>query len=169
LPNIEEINSSLRGLPPEAPTASPPPARGGFRAGFGGVLLLGAALALLYAFAPRLTGAVPASRVVIDPYVAAVDEGRLWLDLRLQGLLRAVDAPGEAAPADPAGGGSDAPAAPADPSTPSRLEAPPPDAPPMALPEGAVPPGPAEAPAPQALPVPATEPAREPVPEPGGP
>ncbi len=170
LPDIEEINSSLRGAPSAAPAAPPPATRSGFRLGFGGMLLLGAALALAYAYAPQVTGAVPASRVALDPYVAAVDEGRLWLDLRLQRLLRAVDGPDEAAPANPAPadpGPADPaagdPAAVAEPPAssspvPSRPEAPPPDALPADLPEGLAAPEPDDLPATQTLTVPVTEP-----------
>ncbi len=62
----------------------------GFRLGFGLVLLIAAALALVYVYAPRIIAAIPASEPVIAPYAAAVDSGRLWLDLRLQGLVEAL-------------------------------------------------------------------------------
>ncbi len=94
LPDIEEINSTLSPASGQAMAASERDAEGrggrGFRLGFGLVLLVAALLALVYVYAPRIVAAVPASAPVISPYAAAVDTGRLWLDLRLQGLVEAL-------------------------------------------------------------------------------
>jgi predicted Zn finger-like uncharacterized protein len=91
LPDIEEINSSLRASPPEGPAARAAPSdRRGFRLGFGGVLLIAALLALLYVYAPRIATALPWTAPVLRPYAAAVDAGRLWLDRRMQGLLQSM-------------------------------------------------------------------------------
>jgi predicted Zn finger-like uncharacterized protein len=92
LPDIEEINSTLRptGERAEAVTAAAADkarAGRGFRLGFSLVLLVAAVLALVYVYAPRIIAAVPAAEPVVAPYAAAVDSGRLWLDLRLQGLV----------------------------------------------------------------------------------
>lgn len=97
LPDIEEINSTLSPASAAAMSAGPQgQGRGGrgFRLGFGLVLLIAAALALVYVYAPRIMAAVPASEPVIAPYAAAVDSGRLWLDLRLQGLVEALGTEG---------------------------------------------------------------------------
>jgi len=94
LPDIEEINSTLSPASGQAMSAAERAAEGrggrGFRLGFGLVLLVAALLALVYVYAPRIIAAVPASEPVIAPYAAAVDDGRLWLDLRLQGLVEAL-------------------------------------------------------------------------------
>jgi predicted Zn finger-like uncharacterized protein len=91
LPDIEEINSTLNpGLSGAARMEAREPTKQGgrsFRLGFGLVLLVAAGLALVYVYAPRIVVALPQSEGVIGTYVAAVDEGRLWLDLRLQDLL----------------------------------------------------------------------------------
>jgi predicted Zn finger-like uncharacterized protein len=104
LPDIEEINSTLH---PTGNRAAPAPAAearhpGGFRRGFGLALLVAAVLALLYVFAPAIVRAVPAATAVLDPYAAAIDGGRLWLDARLEDLLRLVAT--EEAPAGAGGG-----------------------------------------------------------------
>jgi predicted Zn finger-like uncharacterized protein len=94
LPDIEEINSTLRTAGERAqPTATPEggtTSGRGFRMGFSLVLFVAAALALVYVFAPRIIAAVPATEPVVAPYAAAVDEARLWLDLRLQDLVEAL-------------------------------------------------------------------------------
>jgi predicted Zn finger-like uncharacterized protein len=94
LPDIEEINSTLRPAGERAPRPaaqeSAAPSGRGFRLGFSLVLFVAAALALVYVFAPRIIAAVPATEPVVAPYAAAVDEGRLWLDLRLQDLVEAL-------------------------------------------------------------------------------
>lgn len=94
LPDIEEINSTLSPGPSGLGglETGEPRREGGrsFRLGFGLVLLVAAALALVYVYAPRIVALVPQSEGVMGTYVAAVDEGRLWLDLRLQDLLAAV-------------------------------------------------------------------------------
>jgi predicted Zn finger-like uncharacterized protein len=97
LPDIEEINSTLSpGTMTQVAAATPAAGGGrGFRLGFGLVLLIAAALALVYVFAPRIVAAVPGVAPVMTPYVDAVDAGRLWLDLRLQDLLSAMGAAGE--------------------------------------------------------------------------
>lgn len=130
LPDIEEINSSLRAASERAPasvTLAEGPARGrGFRLGMSVVLILAALCTAVYVMAPQLGTAVPALKAPLDRYVAVVDDARLWLDLRVQGLLP-DDAAGEGAP-DPAAGTepatpvepqaeTDSPAAPAAPDT----------------------------------------------------
>ena len=102
LPDIEEINSTLRSgsartgagatdLDPEFEAPSRSRSRRGFRTGFITVLLIFAVLAIVYDFAPRLSAAVPALEAPLQSYVSFVDEGRSWLDLRVQGLLKSFD------------------------------------------------------------------------------
>jgi len=94
LPDIEEINASLRAATERAPAHVAEPASGargggGFRAGFFSVVVL-ALLALgAYVAAPRIARSVPAAAPVLGHYVAGVDEFRLWLDLKVQALLPA--------------------------------------------------------------------------------
>ena len=99
LPNIDEINSSLRSSSdrPPPPEDLPSPAesaevawRRGFRLGFGTVLLIAVILALVYAQAPRIAEAVPSLAPALETYVAQVDTARFWLDLRLQDMLERV-------------------------------------------------------------------------------
>lgn len=106
LPDIDEINSTLRsgsarsgagatdvGPDVEAPTFQRQ--RRGFRTGFMTVLLVFAVLAVVYVLAPRLAAAVPALEGPLQSYVTAVDQGRVWLDARVQGLLRSLDSMAE--------------------------------------------------------------------------
>jgi predicted Zn finger-like uncharacterized protein len=120
LPDIEEINSSLRSAA-DRPEIVETPAehaevqnRRGFRFGFSLVVLVCAGLALVYNFAPRIAGMVPQTGPILDRYVAAVDDGRIWFDMRMQVLLAQIDpdaaAPPEAAPEAPAPAEADAPA-----------------------------------------------------------
>jgi hypothetical protein len=116
LPDIEEINSSLRSSAERAEMASGPdgPAevqnRRNFRYGFSLVVLIFAGLTLVYTQAPRITGAVPQTEPMLARYVAAVDNGRIWFDIRMQGLLARIEAddttpPEPGAEAAPASGG----------------------------------------------------------------
>lgn len=106
LPDIEEINSTLRSgsgrtgpgaadLEPEIEAPTHQRKRRGFRTGFVTVLLIFAVLAILYIFAPRLGAAVPALEQPLQSYVAAVDKGRLWLDTKVQGMLKSLDSAAE--------------------------------------------------------------------------
>lgn len=91
LPDIEEINSSLKGAePPALPMedgldAGPSNARG-FRSGFAVAIVLALLLLAVYVAAPRLVAMVPAAEGAVSAYVAGVDGLRLWLD----GVLRAA-------------------------------------------------------------------------------
>ena len=101
LPDIEEINSSLRseaerGTPAdnavqEVATAKK---RRGFRLGFFGVLTILAILTLAYIFAPQISEMVPALTDMMTSYVAAIDNLRLWVDLKLQDLMAMMESPG---------------------------------------------------------------------------
>lgn len=95
LPDIEEINSSLKGGA-EAPvlTADEVEEIGqsnarGFRSGFAVAMVVAVLGLAAYVAAPRIVAMVPAAEGAVSAYVAAVDGARLWLD----GLMRqATDA-----------------------------------------------------------------------------
>ena len=105
LPDIEEINSSLRHSS-DRRNSDRRPARAhdhdaahdprdvatenrrGFSLGFSLTLLIAAVLLALYVFAPALAEAVPALTPAVDGYVAAVDQLRLMLDAQVQNLSR---------------------------------------------------------------------------------
>ncbi len=102
LPDIDEINSTLRsgssrsgsgaadnGPEIEAPTRQRK--RRGFRTGFMTVLLIFTVLTVVYVLAPRLSAAVPALERPLQGYVNTVDKGRVWLDEKVQGLLKSLD------------------------------------------------------------------------------
>lgn len=101
LPDIEEINSSLRSTSDRRParaddhdtpghytdprqvTVDEPR---GFNRGFSVTFLLAMILLALYIFAPALAEAVPAAAPAMDAYVAAVDALRVMLDTQFQKL-----------------------------------------------------------------------------------
>jgi len=93
LPDIEEINSTLRSSASMAPAAAQDsgrpegeeaPARSsGFMRGFAVALLIGAALVLVYANAPRIAQSLPQADPALSAYVAMVDQARYWLDAQL--------------------------------------------------------------------------------------
>ena len=93
LPDIEEINSSLRSTADRAETveddgpASGRKRRGGFRLGFGLVVLVAVLALLAYVLAPQISDLVPALADPLDGYVDWVDALRLRLDLALQDML----------------------------------------------------------------------------------
>ena len=91
LPDIEEINSSLKGsetpvtaMGDERPGAAAE-ARG-FRSGFALALFVAVMLLAAYVAAPQIKGQIPALAGGMDAYVAGVDGLRLWLD----GAMRAA-------------------------------------------------------------------------------
>lgn len=96
LPDIEEINSSLRAESerktyqsdyPETAAAQ----RLGFRAGFFGALFLLAILAAAYIFAPQIRTSVPALEAPFVAYTEMVDNGRLWLDAKMRNMLETMN------------------------------------------------------------------------------
>ncbi len=101
LPDIEEINSSLRSTSDRRPARADDydtPGKSaeseqsdaekprGFSRGFSVTLLIAAILLALYVFAPALAEAVPAAAPVVDAYVSAVDALRVMLDAQFQKL-----------------------------------------------------------------------------------
>lgn len=93
LPDIEEINSSLKGneAPVEAwdedrPGAAAAAEARGFRSGFALALFAAVILLAAYVAAPQIKAQIPALAGGLDAYVAGVDGLRLWLD----GAMRAA-------------------------------------------------------------------------------
>ena len=102
LPDIEEINSTLRS--DTVPSGVDGDAREdlgaggevkkqkrGFRRGFALMLVLFAALLLIYVYAPQIARAVPAVDPMLNSYVTWVDQLRIGLDARIRDLLRWLD------------------------------------------------------------------------------
>ena len=98
LPDIEEINSSLRSSADRGEDIPPTPEdivatkKRDFRFGYWMVLLLIIALWLIYLSADQLKGLVPSMADTLDSYVETVDNGRLWLDRKVQGLTEQIEA-----------------------------------------------------------------------------
>ncbi len=98
LPDIEEINSTLsakrgRAASNDADIGESEQLerrRSGFRRGFSLALLLTVLLLALYVFAPAISSRVPALAGVLDRYVAAVNDGRLWLDEMMKSSTEAL-------------------------------------------------------------------------------
>lgn len=92
LPDIEEINSSLRASSeraPGEPGAESIPAqnsrgRRGFRLGFGIALFVAAVALGLYVAAPELGDRVPQARPYLAEYVGSVNAMRLWVNDGIQ-------------------------------------------------------------------------------------
>ena len=87
LPNVEEINSSLKPDEARAKAAiavEDMPTRSGFRSGFLFVMMVSALGLALYTAAPKLAQSVPALKDPLDRYVAIVDQGRVALDAQLR-------------------------------------------------------------------------------------
>lgn len=96
LPDIEEINSSLR---PESERGTgyaeieelAVQRKRGFGSGFLGAMVILAFLAGAYIFAPAIRNIVPAADGVLTSYVEIVDSGRLWLDAKMRGMLDSMN------------------------------------------------------------------------------
>jgi len=93
LPDIEEINSSLRASDESASalaTAGPHRAtsrkkkRGGFARGFALIMIMGVVAALVYINAPKISGVMPQAEPVLNSYVSVVDQGWDWLNAQLK-------------------------------------------------------------------------------------
>ena len=102
LPDIEEINSTLRssgdrqaGAGPGAGAAQTAPAakpsKSSFRRGFSLMILLAVILGAIYVFAPQIAQSVPQADPYLSGYVAQVDNARAWLDGQVTSLLIWLD------------------------------------------------------------------------------
>ncbi|HCP82052.1 MAG TPA: thioredoxin [Octadecabacter sp.] len=102
LPDIEEINSTLR---PEAGPSDVAGAeqeearpRSGFRRGFMLIVTLALIALAVYIFAPQLSAAVPQAEPILTSYVEWVNGLRIWLDGEIQGF---IEGSGDATDATP--------------------------------------------------------------------
>ena len=95
LPDIEEINSSLKGKDPvgdlddDHPETAAASARS-FRSGFALMLVLAVFATAVYTSAPRISAHLPAAEAPLKAYVAGVDRARLWLDGMMKAATEAV-------------------------------------------------------------------------------
>lgn len=90
LPDIEEINSTLRTgeTPPPVATPDMTPRRrkSGFTRGFALMILLAVVLVMTYSNAPQIAEVVPQADPYLSNYVTWVDDLRLWLDAQVSAL-----------------------------------------------------------------------------------
>ena len=90
LPDVEAINSGLRGDLASDNTEAVAPARksNGFLRGFALIVIIGTVLFLIHDNATRISDAVPQADPVLKSYVALVDQAHLWLEARTSGGAR---------------------------------------------------------------------------------
>lgn len=105
LPDIEEINSSLRAESErksdfEIPEVEVAKKKRGFKFGFFTVTLILMLCLATYIFAPKISNAVPAAKGAITTYVDTIDQGRLWLDQQMQNMLKSMNSAEAVAPAE---------------------------------------------------------------------
>ena len=99
LPDIEEINSTLRSNSDRSPTNDPGQTaqievqeQRSSRRGFVFVVALVSVLALAYSFAPQIADAVPQLESAMTTYVIMIDTWRDWLDAQVTNMLSWLDA-----------------------------------------------------------------------------
>lgn len=80
LPDIDEINSTLKPTRRRAEAGASPRQRSGFRAGFTLMVLVAVALILTYARAPAIARALPSAETAILTYVDGANRFRDWID-----------------------------------------------------------------------------------------
>ena len=92
LPDVEELNSTLRGEAPVlqnkelAEATEESPAAKSFFGSFAKTLLFLALVVALYVMRPMIVSAIPTAAVVLDPYVAFIDSIRLWIENTINNL-----------------------------------------------------------------------------------
>ncbi|MEP2531782.1 zinc-ribbon domain-containing protein [Shimia sp.] len=98
LPDIEEINSTLRGTADPGRAGSDEPAaptdtkrRRGFRLGFGIALLVALAAILAYSNDDKIAQAYPPARPYLDAFIENANQGRVWLDSQVTKLFLWLD------------------------------------------------------------------------------
>ncbi|MGO4852490.1 zinc-ribbon domain-containing protein [Phaeovulum sp. W22_SRMD_FR3] len=101
LPDIEEINSTLRATSDRQhePAARDAPQteahrRSGFRFGFSMAAMIAVTGTVFYLFGPQISAAVPQLAPAEARYHAMVDVGRLWLEQKVQLLVKQISASG---------------------------------------------------------------------------
>jgi predicted Zn finger-like uncharacterized protein len=97
LPDIEEINSSLRStsdrqISSDEAGVAPARKKRGYRRGFFTIVLIAIILAAIYIYAPNIAKAVPQVDPYLSSYVALVDQGRGWLDVKLDAVTKWLEA-----------------------------------------------------------------------------
>ena len=99
LPDIEEINSTLRSNSDRSPTNDPGQTaqievqeQRSSRRGFVFAVALVSVLALAYSFAPQIADAVPQLESAMTTYVIMIDTWRDWLDAQVTNMLSWLDA-----------------------------------------------------------------------------
>lgn len=98
LPDIEEINSTLRGASEREGRAAPLAdatreernTRRGFRLGFLSVVVLGVVAVIVYVLAAPIADAIPALEPALAGYAAAMDALRLWVSAQSEAAMRAL-------------------------------------------------------------------------------
>ncbi|MEQ9694230.1 zinc-ribbon domain-containing protein [Shimia sp. SDUM112013] len=97
LPDIEEINSSLRASDRHDYRDSEEPGayaerkrRSGFRLGFSLMLLLAVAGILVYLYNQQITASVPQAAPYVESYMDGVNDARVWLDTRITEMMLAL-------------------------------------------------------------------------------
>lgn len=98
LPDIEEINSTLRTNSDRSPATDVGQTaqlevreKRSSRRGFAVAVMIIALLLLVYTFATDIGGAVPQAQAPLDSYVNSVDAGRDWLDVKVVQVLAWLD------------------------------------------------------------------------------
>lgn len=96
LPDIEEINSSLRPNDMSSPAMAPDAAaeRGsgtGFRSGFVSVLVVAGIAVAIYVMAPQISAQIPGTTEAMVSYVSMVDSLRLSLDQMMRQATGALN------------------------------------------------------------------------------
>ncbi|MCA0919110.1 zinc-ribbon domain-containing protein [Pseudooceanicola nanhaiensis] len=101
LPDIEEINSTLRSKGERRAASAPvtdvdtlKEQRRGFRIGFGLTLMVTALAIIVYVNAEKLALRYPPAAPTLQSYQQGVNEGRLWLDAKVATLLAWLDSEG---------------------------------------------------------------------------
>lgn len=93
LPDIEEINSTLRSggsaapVPQAGPDELPLRRKSSFARGFSLSLIAALALVLIYNNAPLIAEKLPQMESALHSYVGWVDQARLWLDGQVKSLI----------------------------------------------------------------------------------
>jgi hypothetical protein len=95
LPDIEEINSSLRSAEEregdiETEDLLVKPRRSGFGLGFMLVVLIAALAVAAYALSEQIVASVPSAEPAISAYVAWADNVRSWIDSIAQDWVRRI-------------------------------------------------------------------------------
>ena len=94
LPDIDEINSTLRSegetsvvASTDAAVAEGRKSSGGFMRGFVLMILIGVILAVVYVNAAQIASSVPQAEPMLNAYVALIDQARVWLDAQMAAIL----------------------------------------------------------------------------------